>query len=50
MGNLAHQRTAIAVQLQRRGQAGFEGLALQGAAAETMDGGDVGAIELLQRQ
>ena len=50
MGNLAHQGAAIALQLQGRGKAGFEGLALQGAAAEPMDGGDIGAIELLQRQ
>ena len=50
MGNLTHQGAAIALQLQRRGQAGFKGLALQGAAAEPMDGGDIGAIELLQGQ
>ena len=50
MGNLAHQGAAIALQLQGRGKAGFEGLALQGAAAEPMDGGDIGAIELLQGQ
>ena len=50
VGHLAHHGALLGFQLQLRGQAGLQGVALQGAAAEAVDGGDVGAIELLEGQ
>ena len=48
VGHLAHQGAVVAFELELRGQASLQGLALQAAAAEAMDGGDVGGIELLE--
>ena len=43
--HLAHQGALVGFELQLRWQARFQGVALQGAAAETVDGGDVGGIQ-----
>ena len=50
VGDLTDQGTAVVIELQVGGQPGFEGLPLQGAPAEAMDGGDVGAVELFEGQ
>ena len=42
------QLAVVAFELHGRAQARLQGLALQAAAAEAMDGGDVGPIEILQ--
>ena len=48
MHDLQLQLAVIAFQLHRRAQPRLQGLALQAAAAEAMDRGDVGAIEIFE--
>ena len=50
MHDLAAALGGAALQRHRRPQSRLQGLPLQGAAAEPVNGGDVGAIELLQGQ
>ncbi len=50
MHHLFDQAAGIPLKLLLGRTAGFQGLALQGAAAETVNGGDVGAIELFKGQ
>ena len=42
--------TVIAVQFRCRPQPSLQGMALQGAMAEAMNGGDIGAIQTFQGQ
>ena len=50
MHHLFDQAAGIALQPLLGGAAGLQGLALQGAAAETVNGGDVGPIEFFEGQ
>ena len=50
MDQLLSPLAPLALQGDIRAKAGLEGVALQGAAAEAVDGGDVGAIQPLQGQ
>ncbi|MFM8660887.1 MAG: hypothetical protein ACKOCI_06005, partial [Cyanobium sp.] len=50
MHDLAAAFGGAALQGHRRPEPRLQGLALQGAAAEAVDGGDVGPVELLEGQ
>ena len=50
MHHLFDQAAGIPLQPLLGGAAGLQGLALQGAAAETVNGGDVGPVELFEGQ
>ena len=48
--HLGQHRFTLLLKPQLRRSAGFEGLALEAAAAEAVDRGDVGAVEFFQGQ